>query len=187
MEVPAEPGSWKHFEHGHFYNITASYVSANATTPKLPLASAPLQRLRVVTIGHKLNVETRSIQERDPHQNITEIVVNVVDEVGGVVTYGPDAAIYITASLLSGSGTLYGTTTIQAVGGVARFRGLKIGYGGAPGVKQLRFTPNTAGECGCIAPGNSPSITIANAKVLSPHVPKLWQTFPWTFPWGRSR
>ena len=78
---------------------------------------------------------------------------------------GSDASITLTASLESGSGTLYGTLTAQAERGIAKFRGLRIGFKGAPGVKRLRFTPTTTGECGCITPGDSPSLTVRDAKV----------------------
>lgn len=53
-------------------------------------------------------------------------VVQVLDAGNALVTVGAPATAPITMAILSGSGSLSGTTTVNAVGGVATFTNLKI-------------------------------------------------------------
>ena len=162
----------KRFTHGHRYNITVSYVSQTATTPNLPALSAPVVGVRVVTIGHRLAVHHSSLETSQmfPHQNLSTITVAVTDEVGGVVEYGADSRLYLSVSILSGTGSLVGETTVQAINGVATFRAIRIAGKGAPGIKRLRFSPMTHGACNCIAGVDTASFTIENALGASLHL-----------------
>jgi len=66
----------------------------------------------------------------------TQPVVNIVDGAGNIVTSSTAAVV---ASIASGTGTLYGTTTVNALNGVATFTNLMIT--GNPGSFTLTFTP----------------------------------------------
>src|SRR4029079_1272748 len=58
-------------------------------------------------------------------------VVKVEDANGNVVTSGPDAGVAVSMSLASGGGSLQGTTTVTASGGIATFANLRIDTSGA--------------------------------------------------------
>lgn len=64
----------------------------------------------------------------------TQPVVHILDSGGALLTSGTAA---VTLTLTSGSGSLLGTSTVQAVGGVATFAGLKMEV---VGTKQLSAT-----------------------------------------------
>ncbi len=53
-------------------------------------------------------------------------VITIVDAAGNPITSGADATAHITLTVSSGSGTLLGTTVVQAVAGVAAFTDLLI-------------------------------------------------------------
>jgi hypothetical protein len=67
----------------------------------------------------------------------TQPVIRVQDATGAIVR---DAAMVVTASIESGTGTISGTTTATAVAGVATFTDLKVVGAGA---HSLRFTAGT--------------------------------------------
>jgi hypothetical protein len=57
-------------------------------------------------------------------------VARILDNLGLVISSGPNAILPVTASLAAGTGTLTGTTTVNAAAGVARFTDLQIvGFG----------------------------------------------------------
>lgn len=87
-------------------------------------------------------------------------VVHILDAPGGaLVTSGTNA---ITLTLTSGSGTLLGTKTVQAVGGVATFTGLKMENVGA---KQVTATSpgiaNVVSNSFNIVPGAPAALTFS--------------------------
>ncbi len=55
----------------------------------------------------------------------TQPVLNILDAAGNLVTTAPDATANVTVSINTGTGTLLGTTTVAASGGVATFTNVK--------------------------------------------------------------
>jgi hypothetical protein len=94
-------------------------TSNSFAVSQLPAALAVVTQPAGATIGSPL---------------ATQPVIAIVDE-GGVAV--GDATTTVTASVLSGSGALFGTTTVNAVGGVARFTDLAIS---GAGPHQLQFS-----------------------------------------------
>jgi hypothetical protein len=86
----------------------------------------------------------------------TQPVINIRDASNGLVTSSTAA---VTVSIASGPGTLAGTTTVNAVNGVATFTNLKIGGGTPPYAVTLQFT----------SPGLTP-VTSAAVTVAAPSI-----------------
>lgn len=61
----------------------------------------------------------------------TPPAVRVIDQAGLPITSGAASALAVTAAKASGSGTLYGNTSANAVGGTATFANLTIGGSGS--------------------------------------------------------
>jgi hypothetical protein len=70
----------------------------------------------------------------------TQPVVRILDNAGLVVTTGTGATLAVTASVATGTGTLGGTVTVNAVNGVATFTNLQLTGSGA---HTLRFAVTT--------------------------------------------
>lgn len=105
------------------------------SSPNLPnLASAAFV---VSQVAAGLQMLTQPSGASDGFVLTTPPAVRVVDQAGLPIVSGAAAALSVTASKASGSGTLYGTTTVNAVGGTATFANLTIGGSGA---HSLGFT-----------------------------------------------
>ena len=63
--------------------------------------------------------------------------ITVLDTAGNTVTDGPDATATVSLALSSGTGSVTGTMSVAAVGGVASFSGLSLDK---VGIKHLRAT-----------------------------------------------
>lgn len=85
----------------------------------------------------------------------TQPVVELRDAAG---VLSSTSAVAVTASLVSSTGTLLGTTTVNAVGGVATFTNLKINGSGAASVS---FSASPAAGNPAITSSASSSITVA--------------------------
>ena len=70
----------------------------------------------------------------------TQPVVTIEDQFGNTVTSGTDSSRVVTASLTTGSGTLSGTLTATASGGVASFGGNNLSINLVGTEKALTFT-----------------------------------------------
>ena len=103
-----------------------------------------------ITTQPSTTVVTGSTFSRQP-------VIRIVDSLGRTVT---NSTVAVVASINTGSGTLSGTTTVNAVAGVATFTNL--GISGIAGRLTLRFTPTS------LTPVVSNTITVgpASASVL---------------------
>lgn len=92
----------------------------------------------------------------------TQPVAEIRDDFGNRVTTGPDATAFVNAGLVSGSGTLTGTASVAAVGGLVTFTGLRINQ---VGPKVLRFTKDdTSGS-----PGGTAAMSVdSNTFTVNP-------------------
>ena len=88
-------------------------------------------------------------------------VLQVLDAAGNIVSTGPDAHASFSVVLASGSGTLLGTTTVVAVGGVATFTDLQVNSaGGGKSLTVTKADTSGAGGSGALA-ATSASFAIA--------------------------
>ncbi|MEO8623572.1 MAG: hypothetical protein ABI625_21015 [bacterium] len=94
----------------------------------------------------ELGIQTQPVGAVTATPLSTQPVIEVRDKAGNVV---PTATSAVTASIATGGGTLAGTTTVNAVAGVATFTNLIVS--GTPGTYTLRFatsglTPVTSAD-----------------------------------------
>ncbi len=99
----------------------------------------------------------------------TQPVVRVLDAQGNVVTTGAGATIAVTVSRATGTATLSGTTTVNAVAGVATFTDLAFGGPGI-GAHTLRFStaaPELAVNSASFTVLSGPATTVSAASSVS--------------------
>ncbi len=120
-------------------------------------------------------------------------VVTISDSYGNLITSGPDATAAVTLTLTGGTGTLGGTASIAAAGGVADFTGgglniestgankvltaTKVSTAGGGGTGALTATSNafaiTAGSATSIAYQTQPTGAVAGANLATQPVLKI--------------
>ena len=99
---------------------------------------------QVIPVGFITQIASKAMITTEPSGAVngvaltTQPVIRVTDASGNTVT---TSKVSVVASIASGSGTLNGTTTVAAVGGVASFTNLALS--GTPGNFTLRFTPTS--------------------------------------------
>ena len=99
---------------------------------------------QVIPVGFITQIASKAMITTEPSGAVngvaltTQPVIRVTDASGNTVT---TSKVSVVASIASGSGTLNGTTTVAAVGGVAAFTNLVLS--GTPGNFTLRFTPTS--------------------------------------------
>ena len=99
---------------------------------------------QVMPVGFITQIASKAMITTEPSGAVngvaltTQPVIRVTDASGNTVT---TSKVSVVASIASGSGTLNGTTTVAAVGGVAAFTNLVLS--GTPGSFTLRFTPTS--------------------------------------------
>ena len=99
---------------------------------------------QVIPVGFITQIASKAMITTEPSGAVngvaltTQPVIRVTDASGNTVT---TSKVSVVASIASGSGTLNGTTTVAAVGGVATFTDLVLS--GTPGNFTLRFTPTS--------------------------------------------
>lgn len=90
----------------------------------------------------------------------TQPVIRIKDAFGNTVTSGVDSTADVTATLLTGTGSLSGTATVTAVSGVATFADLSIDQVGS---KTLRFakedTTGLSGTSGVTTDSNALTVS----------------------------
>jgi len=86
-------------------------------------AEAPVQVIAEATPSASLDVQVQPGGAVSGSPFATQPVIQILDSEGGVTT---SANVPVTAALASGNGTLSGTTTVNAVDGVATFTNLTI-------------------------------------------------------------
>jgi len=99
---------------------------------------------QVIPVGFITQIASKAMITTEPSGAVngvaltTQPVIRVTDASGNTVT---NSTVSVVASVASGSGTLNGTTTVAAVGGVSAFTNLVLS--GTPGNFTLRFTPTS--------------------------------------------
>ena len=99
---------------------------------------------QVIPVGFITQIASKAMITTEPSGAVngvaltTQPVIRVTDASGNTVT---TSKVSVVASIASGSGTLNGTKTVAAVGGVATFTDLVLS--GTPGNFTLRFTPTS--------------------------------------------
>ncbi|MDR3608201.1 MAG: Ig-like domain-containing protein [Oligoflexia bacterium] len=99
----------------------------------------------------------------------TQGVITIEDAQGNTVTTGADASASITLTLASGTGTLLGTTSVNAVSGVANFsgQGLKMNVSGGKTLLATKAdTSGSGGTASSTATSSTFTITAAAASTL---------------------
>ena len=143
------------------------------------LGSVTTTPISVVQTPGAISVNTQPAGAADGVAFTTQPVIRIVDKAGLLID---DSNLQVTASKLSGPGTLGGTTTVSAVNGIATFTNLAITGAGTHVLSfVLTATPSiatnsndinvTSGPPGITAAvGNSPtqSISIAAGNVTIP-------------------
>lgn len=106
----------------------------------------------------------------------TQPVVQIQDTFGNLVATGGDATANVSLALTTGTGTLGGTTSINAVDGVADFvgQGLNINQGGTDKV----LTATATIGAGIVTATTSPFAITATALT--------WSATPATFDWNTT-
>jgi hypothetical protein len=96
--------------------------------------------------------------------------VSIKDSSGNVVTAGPDATAAVTLSIGSGTGTVQGTATVNAIAGVADFTNLiYIRESGAKKLKATKEDLSSTGGSGTLATSPSQySTTVTVSTADSP-------------------
>ncbi len=99
-------------------------------------------------------------------------VVQVRDAAGNLVTTGPDATTAVTLTLTSGSGTLLGSQSVAASGGIAAFAGLEIDTIGSKVLSASKSNTSTTlvggvrGSLAMVLASNAFTVTASNATQL---------------------
>ena len=99
---------------------------------------------QVMPVGFITQIASKAMITTEPSGAVngvaltTQPLIRVTDASGNTVT---TSKVSVVASIASGSGTLNGTKTVAAVGGVATFTDLVLS--GTPGNFTLRFTPTS--------------------------------------------
>lgn len=118
------------------------------------------------TISAPAQVATQVLFTTQPSssaQNVvfaTQPIITIKDSLNAVVTSGPDSTALVTINLFSGTGSLLGTASMNAVAGIANFagKGLKISMYGD---KILRATKASTLSSGTLF-GFSSNLNISN-------------------------
>ncbi|MCC7404247.1 MAG: hypothetical protein IT288_07610, partial [Bdellovibrionales bacterium] len=153
---------------GGAYDFTVTNVTASTPQTVTPaVGSLTVHASANYTVVH--NVASQLVYTTQPANNTVagaELapVIEIRDGWGNLITTGPDATANVTLSLQSGTGTLGGTLTQAAVGGVASFAGLGANIN-LIGSKILRATKaDTSGSGGTASlTRDSNSFTIVHA------------------------
>jgi hypothetical protein len=133
--------------------ITATSGSANASVA-VTVTPGDIRQLAVRTQPAGATVDALLA---------TQPVVELQDLAGNLVT---TSTAFVTAAIASGGGTLSGTATLAAVGGVVTFTNLRVS--GAAGQRTLGFTAGTLAVVSApfaITPPPTPFITLDNTAV----------------------
>jgi hypothetical protein len=100
----------------------------------ITVVGTPLNVVANTTPPTQLGITTQPLGAETGVAFAVQPVVVIRDATGALV---PSATNAVTVAIATGTGTLSGTTTVNAVNGIATFSGLTIG---GPGTYRLRFT-----------------------------------------------
>jgi hypothetical protein len=156
--------------------------TANVTASAGATGTAPITASIAVTVtpgaASQLGMRTQPIGAQIGTPLNTQPVVEIRDAAGNLV---PSSGATVTATISEGGGTLVGTATVTAVGGIATFSGLAIT--GTAGPRSLSFA--SAGLAAVtsarftITPPPTPVIVL-DAETLNLGVPRFTNPAPRT-------
>jgi adhesin/invasin len=126
-------------------NNAASYTIAHGAASQLVFTTQPAG----ATAGSALT---------------TQPVATIEDSAGNTVTTGADSSANVTVTVHSGSGSLQGTTTIAAIGGVATFADLRLDSAGA---HTLRAAATLSGPGAVTVDSGSFTVAASGASTLA--------------------
>jgi hypothetical protein len=139
-----------------FGPYTLSFTSPGLTTATS--ASFNIAALPATQLG--INTQPAGAESGMPLT--TQPIIEIRDATGAVV---PGSTQAVTATIVSTTGTLLGTTTVNAVNGVATFTDLKIN---GPGAASIIFSATPPSGAPAIAPVTSAPLTvIQTARALA--------------------
>jgi hypothetical protein len=151
-----------------FTGVTANFFTVTGATSVTHLADSGVVTAvfpaTVVGAANKAVIQTQPSGAVNGIAFTTQPVVRVTDSAGNTVTSYTGNVV---ASKVSGVGTLYGTTTVAAVAGIATFTNLYLQ--GAIGNSFLRFTPTS------LTAANSDTVTVT---IGAPNVAAITRSSP---------
>ena len=107
----------------------------------------------------------------------TQPVVSLEDQAGNVVTSGADSTVSVALTLSTGTGVLGGTTSVNAVNGVADFAGQGLNIS-LPGVNKV-LTATATITAGTKTATTSPAFTITSLNLT-------WLGSPASYNWNTA-
>jgi hypothetical protein len=120
--------------------------------------------------AYSLSFQTQPSEATKGNAVKPPITVEILDSKGAKVTTGPDSAAAVTLALASGSGTLGGTLTVSAVGGVATFSDISIAQPGQYTIKATSpsiETPVTSSSF-AVVEGSTSTVTPVLSRLKVP-------------------
>ncbi|MBY0490953.1 MAG: Ig-like domain-containing protein [Gemmatimonadaceae bacterium] len=158
---------------------TVTAVNGVATFTNLVIAGSGAQTLTFTSTGltaatsgsltvsqtpTTLSIQTQPTTATSGAAFSPQPVVRILDNAGLVVTTGTGATLAVTATVASGTGTLAGTATVNAVAGVATFSTLNLVGLGAHTLRFATTTPALAITSGTITvAAGAPALLAANS------------------------
>ncbi len=112
------------------------------TSPGLSGVDAPT--ITVTQVAASLGIFTQPSGASSGAPFTTQPVVHILDNAGVLVTTGSGATLQVTATKQTGSGSLTGTTAVNAVGGVVSYSGLTITGSGPHSLQFSTVSPALA-------------------------------------------
>ena len=127
--------------------ITFTVKSTVAETVTYTATAAGLQVTQTAQVAFAPGTTTQLVFSAQPGSATAgstfgqQPVVEIEDANGNLITSGSDSTINVTMSITAGGGSLQGTTTVAAIGGIASFTDLRID---ASGTHTLRAAGTVA-------------------------------------------
>jgi uncharacterized protein YjdB len=131
------------------------------------LTAATSGTLSVTQVAASLAIATQPAGAASGAAFTTQPVVRILDDAGLVVTSGSGATLSVVASIATGTGTLGGTATVNAVNGVATFNNLSLTGSGAHTLRFSTTSPALAIVSGSISVGPGAPATIAAVSAVT--------------------
>ncbi len=131
------------------------------------LTSATSASITVTQVPVALSIFTQPAGAVSSATFTTQPVVRILDDAGLVVTTGSGSSLTVAASVASGTGTLGGTASVNAVNGVATFSNLSLTGSGAHTLRFSTTSPALAVVSGSLSVGVGAPATIAAVSAVS--------------------
>ena len=148
-------------------NLIGTMVVGATTSPVLTVNNAASYTV-VHGVASQIVFTTQPAGATAGSAFTTQPVATIEDAAGNTVTTGADASANVTMTVHSGAGSLQGTATIAASGGVATFAGLRLDSAGA---HTLRAGATLSGPGAVTVDSNSFTVAAASASTLAVTAP----------------